>query len=110
MVEQGDELAAVQVLGVVAWQREFAAVFALADRVAAQVLAYPVSETDVAPVNREGVVLVVDVTVDMAVSLVVDVNLPVHVASHDHIGHKNWLAQSSDLRNKDNAWLLLPVF
>ena len=89
VVEQGDAVVAVQVLGVVAWQRESAVAFALADRVAAWVLARPVLETDVALVNREGAVLVVDVTADMAVSQVVDVYLPVHVASHDHIGHKN---------------------
>ena len=96
-------MAAVQVLGAMAWQRESVVAFALADRVAARVLAHPALETDVALVNREGVVRVVDVTVDMVVVQVVDVCSPVHVAGHDHIGHKNWLAQSSDRHNKDNA-------
>jgi len=76
-----------------------------------RVASRPVLVRDVVLVDTVGVagVEAADAAVDRIVVLVVDGYSFVHVADHVHIGRKNWLARSSNLHNKDNAWLLLSV-
>lgn len=106
-LEMGYVSVAAPVPDVVELHQESAAVDRMVERVASR----PVLVRGVVLVDTVGVAVVeaADAAVDRIAVLVVDGYSFVHVADHVHIGRKNWLARSSNLHNKDNAWLLLSV-